>query len=117
MPQHFSPQRTAPHRAHRQPVLEFTKPEDANRIIDEGLVWQGEVFQCERRGRFTKDSNETSRASYIQARLVAPNFRSGKDPDEHVWEKGFKDDTGRVHDEANSTADVLTTKRIARQLA
>jgi hypothetical protein len=29
-------------------VIEFSKPEDANKIIDEGLIWQGEVFQCER---------------------------------------------------------------------
>jgi hypothetical protein len=29
-------------------TIEFTKPEDANKIIDEGLIWQGEVFQCER---------------------------------------------------------------------
>jgi hypothetical protein len=29
-------------------IIEFTKPEDANKIIDEGLVWQGELFQCER---------------------------------------------------------------------
>lgn len=29
-------------------IIEFTRPEDANKIIDEGLVWQGEVFQCER---------------------------------------------------------------------
>lgn len=29
-------------------TIEFTRPEDANKIIDEGLVWQGEVFQCER---------------------------------------------------------------------
>ncbi|PCD25894.1 hypothetical protein AU210_012328 [Fusarium oxysporum f. sp. radicis-cucumerinum] len=28
-------------------VVEFTRPEDANKIIDEGLIWQGEVFQCE----------------------------------------------------------------------
>ena len=28
-------------------IIEFTKPEDANKIIDEGLIWQGEVFQCE----------------------------------------------------------------------
>jgi hypothetical protein len=28
-------------------IIEFTKPEDANRLIDEGLVWQGELFQCE----------------------------------------------------------------------
>jgi predicted RNase H-like HicB family nuclease len=26
-------------------TIEFTKPEDANKIIDEGLIWQGEVFQ------------------------------------------------------------------------
>ena len=29
-------------------IIEFTKPEDANKIIDEGMVWQGELFQCER---------------------------------------------------------------------
>jgi hypothetical protein len=29
-------------------IIEFTQPEDANKIIDEGLVWQGELFQCER---------------------------------------------------------------------
>lgn len=29
-------------------IIEFTRPEDANKIIDEGLIWQGEVFQCER---------------------------------------------------------------------
>ena len=29
-------------------IIEFTKPEDANKIIDEGLIWQGEVLQCER---------------------------------------------------------------------
>jgi hypothetical protein len=28
-------------------IVEFAKAEDANRIIDEGLIWQGEVFQCE----------------------------------------------------------------------
>jgi hypothetical protein len=29
-------------------IIEFTRPEDANKMIDEGLVWQGEVCQCER---------------------------------------------------------------------
>ena len=29
-------------------IIEFSKAEDANKIIDEGLIWQGEVFQCER---------------------------------------------------------------------
>jgi hypothetical protein len=29
-------------------TIEFTRPDDANKIIDEGLIWQGEVFQCER---------------------------------------------------------------------
>ena len=29
-------------------IIEFTRPEDANKMIDEGLIWQGEVFQCER---------------------------------------------------------------------
>jgi hypothetical protein len=28
-------------------IVEFTRPQDANKIIDEGLIWQGEVFQCE----------------------------------------------------------------------
>jgi hypothetical protein len=28
-------------------VVEFTRAQDANKIIDEGLIWQGEVFQCE----------------------------------------------------------------------
>ncbi|KAJ6436165.1 restless-like transposase [Purpureocillium lavendulum] len=32
-------------------IVEFAKAEDANRIIDEGLIWQGEVFQCERYDR------------------------------------------------------------------
>jgi hypothetical protein len=25
-------------------IIEFTRPEDANKIIDEGLIWQSEVF-------------------------------------------------------------------------
>ncbi|KAH4179858.1 hypothetical protein HBH42_249710 [Parastagonospora nodorum] len=29
-------------------TIKFTRPEDANKIIDKGLIWQGEVFQCER---------------------------------------------------------------------
>jgi hypothetical protein len=29
-------------------IIEFSKPEDANKIIDEGLVWQSELCQCER---------------------------------------------------------------------
>lgn len=29
-------------------IIEFTRPDDANKTIDEGLIWQGEVFQCER---------------------------------------------------------------------
>jgi hypothetical protein len=29
-------------------TIEFIKPEDADEIIDEGLVWQGEVFRSER---------------------------------------------------------------------
>jgi hypothetical protein len=32
-------------------IVEFTRPEDANKIIDEGLIWQGEVFQYERYDR------------------------------------------------------------------
>lgn len=40
--------RTAPTKSASSVVIEFAKSEDANRIIDEGLVWQGELFQCER---------------------------------------------------------------------
>jgi hypothetical protein len=40
--------RNAPTKAASSVVIEFSKPEDANKIIDEGLIWQGEVFQCER---------------------------------------------------------------------
>ena len=29
-------------------IIEFTRPEDANKIIEEGLVWQGEMLKCER---------------------------------------------------------------------
>jgi hypothetical protein len=29
-------------------IIEFIIPEDANRIIDEGLIWQEQVFNCER---------------------------------------------------------------------
>jgi hypothetical protein len=29
-------------------IIEFTNPEDANKIIDEGLVWQGEMCHSER---------------------------------------------------------------------
>jgi hypothetical protein len=32
-------------------IIEFTRAQDANKIIDEGLIWQGEVFQCERYDR------------------------------------------------------------------
>lgn len=32
-------------------VIEFTTAEDANKIIDEGLIWQGQLFQCERYDR------------------------------------------------------------------
>jgi hypothetical protein len=40
--------RSAPTKAASSVVIEFSKPEYANKIIDEGLIWQGEVFQCER---------------------------------------------------------------------
>lgn len=29
-------------------IVDSIRPEDANKIIDEGLIWQGEAFQCER---------------------------------------------------------------------
>jgi hypothetical protein len=29
-------------------VIKFTRPEDVNRIIKEGLVWEGEIYQSER---------------------------------------------------------------------
>lgn len=28
-------------------VVELSRAEDANKLIDEGLIWQGQVFQCE----------------------------------------------------------------------
>jgi ribosomal protein L20 len=40
--------RNAASRSASSVIIEFTKPEDANKMIDEGLVWQGELFQCER---------------------------------------------------------------------
>ena len=56
--------------------------------------------------RFTQDnSNDTSRMPYNRERVAlyeqsqsnasgGPDFRSREDPDEHVWEYGFKDDIG-----------------------
>ncbi|KDN71154.1 hypothetical protein CSUB01_12466 [Colletotrichum sublineola] len=35
-------------------VVEFSKAEDANKLIDEGLIWQGQVFQCERYDRYCR---------------------------------------------------------------
>jgi len=43
--------RLAPTKSASSIIVEFTRPEDANKIIDEGLIWQGEVFQCERYDR------------------------------------------------------------------
>ena len=43
--------RSAPTKSASSIIIEFTRPEDANKIIDEGLIWQGEVFQCERYDR------------------------------------------------------------------
>ncbi|KIV98951.1 uncharacterized protein PV09_09336 [Verruconis gallopava] len=40
--------RRAPSKAMSSIIVEFTRPEDANKIIDEGLVWQGEMCQSER---------------------------------------------------------------------
>jgi hypothetical protein len=40
--------RNAPTKAASTLLLEFTKPEDANKIIDEGLVWQGIFHDTER---------------------------------------------------------------------
>jgi hypothetical protein len=39
--------RKAPAKAMSSIIFKFTKPEDANKIIDEGLVWQGEMCQSE----------------------------------------------------------------------
>jgi hypothetical protein len=39
--------RTAATKSASSVIIEFIKPQDANKIIDEGLIWQGEVFQCE----------------------------------------------------------------------
>ena len=40
--------KTPPVKAMSSIIIEFTKAEDANKIIDEGLVWQGEMCQSER---------------------------------------------------------------------
>ncbi|KAK9778918.1 hypothetical protein SCAR479_04154 [Seiridium cardinale] len=32
-------------------VVELSRAEDANKLIDEGLIWKGQVFQCERYDR------------------------------------------------------------------
>lgn len=40
--------RSSPTKSASSIIVEFMKAEDANKIIDEGLIWQGEVFQCER---------------------------------------------------------------------
>jgi hypothetical protein len=40
--------RNAPTKAFSSIIIEFSRLENANKIIDEGLIWQGEVFQCER---------------------------------------------------------------------
>ena len=40
--------RKAPTKSASSVTIEFARPEDANKIIEEGLVWQGELFQCER---------------------------------------------------------------------
>jgi len=40
--------RQPPQKATSSIVIEFTKPEDANKIIDENLVWQGEMCSAER---------------------------------------------------------------------
>ncbi|PPJ61057.1 hypothetical protein CBER1_07390 [Cercospora berteroae] len=37
-------------------IIEFARPEDANKIISEGLVWHGELCQCERNP--VQDNNE-----------------------------------------------------------
>ncbi|RFN51417.1 gag-like protein [Fusarium flagelliforme] len=45
-------------------IIEFTKPQDANKIIDEGLIWQGEVFQCELYGHIGTQCKATTRCGY-----------------------------------------------------
>lgn len=40
--------RKTPTKSASSVIIEFATPEDANKIIDEGLVWQGELFQCGR---------------------------------------------------------------------
>ena len=38
----------APKKAMSSVIIEFTKAEDANKIIDEGLAWDNQLCQCER---------------------------------------------------------------------
>lgn len=38
--------RTSAAKAASSIIIEFTRHQDANKIIDEGLIWQGEVFSA-----------------------------------------------------------------------
>ena len=50
--------RNAPTKTASTITIEFTRPEDANKIIDKGLIWQGEVFECKRYERLEFSTNK-----------------------------------------------------------
>jgi len=66
--------RTAPTKSASSIIVEFTRLEDANKIIDEGLIWQGEVFQCERYDRQCrlKQCYKCQRYGHIGTQCTAP---------------------------------------------
>ncbi len=67
--------RSAPTKSASSIIIEFTRPEDANKIIDEGLIWQGEAFQCERYDRKCrlKQCYKCQKYGHIGTQCRAPN--------------------------------------------
>lgn len=61
-------------------IIEFIKPEDASKIIGEGLVWQGELFQCERFDRQCrlKQSFKCQKYGNIGTQCTYTTIRSNK---------------------------------------
>ncbi|KAG7433190.1 hypothetical protein Forpi1262_v007115 [Fusarium oxysporum f. sp. raphani] len=62
-------------------IVEFTRPQDANKIIDEGLIWHGEVFQCELYDRscrlrqcFNCQANSTAYTWNLETEDSKPDF-------------------------------------------
>jgi hypothetical protein len=70
---------------HMSPVvIEFREPEDTNRIIDEALIWQGEVVQYKRYGRrcclkqcFHSHKSHSGRPAMRDTTPVQPSITAG----------------------------------------